>query len=169
MPPPRCVPGYLPTSGMSCLLLMKAVRAQRLPPCLRTVAQTRAHAMRWERFGPKFRVLVVGCGFHSGCWVFFGSPIMSMVPRCDVLGFKVPMRLFSRVDDYWHGYKLFCYAYYSNSVAHEAEFRHSKLGALQSSLPVYFCFLSLHSGFELRVCNCCLGGWCDAPALLHAG
>ena len=33
-----------------------------------------------------------------------------------------------RVEDYWVGYKLFCYAYYSHSVSHEFEFRLSKLG-----------------------------------------
>ena len=34
-----------------------------------------------------------------------------------------------RVEDYWHGYKLFCYAYYSHSLAHETEFRETKLGS----------------------------------------
>lgn len=27
-----------------------------------------------------------------------------------------------RVQDYWHGYKLFCYGFYSRSARHEAEF-----------------------------------------------
>lgn len=40
-----------------------------------------------------------------------------------------------RVEDYWVGYKLFCYAYYSHSVSHESEFRLSKLG---------WCFLHFH-------------------------
>ena len=34
-----------------------------------------------------------------------------------------------RVEDYWQGYKLFCYAYYLHSAQHESEFRESKLGA----------------------------------------
>lgn len=33
-----------------------------------------------------------------------------------------------RVDDYWLGYKLYCYAYYAHSFQHEAKFRQSKLG-----------------------------------------
>ena len=33
-----------------------------------------------------------------------------------------------RIQDYWEGYKLFCYAYYSHSFQHEHEFRVSKLG-----------------------------------------
>lgn len=37
-----------------------------------------------------------------------------------------------RVEDYWQGYKLFCFAYYSHSEEHEAEFRHSKLGSMNS-------------------------------------
>lgn len=40
-----------------------------------------------------------------------------------------------RVEDYWHGYKLFCYAFYSHSAAHESEFKDSKLGALLSCTP----------------------------------
>jgi hypothetical protein len=32
-----------------------------------------------------------------------------------------------RVDDYWFGYKLYCYAY-AHSFQHETEFRQSKLG-----------------------------------------
>lgn len=34
-----------------------------------------------------------------------------------------------RVQDYWEGYKLFCYAFYSHSAQHEIEFRQSKLGS----------------------------------------
>ena len=41
-----------------------------------------------------------------------------------------------RVEDYWHGYKLFCYSFYSHSVVHESEFRRSKLGA--ANLPKLF-------------------------------
>lgn len=31
-------------------------------------------------------------------------------------------------EDFWEGYKFFCYAYYSNSTAHELQFRETKLG-----------------------------------------
>lgn len=33
-----------------------------------------------------------------------------------------------RAEDYWVGYKLFCFAYYSHSVRHEAQFKATKLG-----------------------------------------
>jgi hypothetical protein len=33
-----------------------------------------------------------------------------------------------RAEDFWVGYKLFCYVFYSNSSEHEADFRESKLG-----------------------------------------
>ena len=33
------------------------------------------------------------------------------------------------VEDYWEGYKAFCYAYYSHSVPHESAFRATKLGS----------------------------------------
>ena len=34
-----------------------------------------------------------------------------------------------RPEDYWLGYKFFCYAYYSHSMQHESEFQHPKLGS----------------------------------------
>lgn len=34
----------------------------------------------------------------------------------------------SRAEDYWEGYKLFCYAYYSHSSQHETAFKETKLG-----------------------------------------
>ena len=44
-----------------------------------------------------------------------------------------------RVADYWEGYKLFCYAFYSHSSRHESEFEHTKLG---SCLSFGLCFVS---------------------------
>ena len=44
------------------------------------------------------------------------------------LGFIDCIACVCRVEDYWLGYKLFCYAYYSHSISHESEFRLSKLG-----------------------------------------
>ena len=43
-----------------------------------------------------------------------------------------------RVEDYWQGYKLFCYAYYSHSIQHESEFRLSKLGLSHCPCPLFF-------------------------------
>lgn len=43
-----------------------------------------------------------------------------------------------RVVDYWEGYKLFCYAFYSHSFQHEAEFEHSKLGSCFSFVVCFF-------------------------------
>jgi hypothetical protein len=52
----------------------------------------------------------------------------------------VTIRVFvCRVDDYWEGYKLFCYAFYSHSSQHELEFEHSKLGSL---ISIVVCFVS---------------------------
>ena len=34
-----------------------------------------------------------------------------------------------RPEDYWLGYKFFCFAYYSHSIQHEMEFQNSKLGS----------------------------------------
>lgn len=48
-------------------------------------------------------------------------------PVC--FGFVTKTRCFCRVADYWEGYKLFCFAYYSHSLQHETEFQHSKLGS----------------------------------------
>ena len=51
---------------------------------------------------------------------------------------------FCRVQDYWFGYKMFCYAFYSHSVEHESEFRDSKLGWWPSAfwhLARLFCFI----------------------------
>lgn len=38
-----------------------------------------------------------------------------------------------RAEDYWEGYKLFCYGYYSHSIQHEHEFRHCKLGSFMGA------------------------------------
>lgn len=74
-----------------------------------------------------------------------------------------------RVDDYWHGYKLFCYAFYSHSAAHEAEFKDSKLGASLSCTPrsLLFCLCT----FRCRLLCGVLPGVCltSPPARLLAG
>ena len=50
-----------------------------------------------------------------------------------------------RIEDYWEGYKLFCYAYYSHSMQHESEFRETKLGSFFHSTNwfVVWCFFPL--------------------------
>lgn len=57
-----------------------------------------------------------------------------------------------RAEDYWQGYKLFFYAFYSHSEAHESEFRTSKLGgflciASRWNLPPFTGLLLLGCGF----------------------
>jgi hypothetical protein len=46
------------------------------------------------------------------------------------------------ISEWRISYKLYCYAYFLNSVAHEAEFRNSKLGASQTPKPTELCFAS---------------------------
>jgi hypothetical protein len=128
-----------------------------LSPCRSTIAAPRG---QWpcpaDVFFAKFRVMFVREGVIKGLGCFCGLVWVNSPFNCDVLCFNVPRRLFFRVDDYWHGYKLFCYAYYSNSVAHEGNFRRSKLGALQSTLSNCICFVSLRSQFGIHVSNLCL-------------
>ena len=55
--------------------------------------------------------------------------IANILSMCENLVFAIELQTcVCRVDDYWLGYKLFCYAYYAHSFQHEAEFRQSKLG-----------------------------------------
>jgi hypothetical protein len=52
----------------------------------------------------------------------------------------VTVRIFDyRIADYWEGYKLFCYAFYSHSLQYEIEFEHSKLG---SCFSIAICLVS---------------------------
>ena len=53
-----------------------------------------------------------------------------------------------RVEDFWRGYKLFCFAYYSHSAHHVVEFRHSKLGASLSFLPCCSGILTANCTFD---------------------
>ena len=41
---------------------------------------------------------------------------------CALLVFVTVRQSLVRVEDYWEGYKLFCYSYYSHLVPHEEEF-----------------------------------------------
>lgn len=66
---------------------------------------------------------------HSAT-VVLASAVEHFVNRRCYLVPTLLLLFLCRVDDYWLGYKLFCYAYYSRSVQHEAAFRGSKLGRL---------------------------------------
>lgn len=59
-----------------------------------------------------------------------------------------------RVEDYWLGYKMFCYAYYSNSAAHESEFRHSKLGSFPAFTPCFDIFVFAFHPSSVHVPQC---------------
>ena len=89
-----------------------------------------------------------------------------------------------RVEDYWLGYKLFCYAYYSHLIRHESEFRESKLGwwlspiCLFSALMYLFSVLSMLSWMDVWDCflrlsamvvlhrSTCLATSCSFPSSL---
>lgn len=64
----------------------------------------------------------------SVCW-FWSQSVCLTVRFCALLVLVAVRQTLRRVEDYWEGYKLFCYSYYSHSVAHEEEFRRCKLGA----------------------------------------
>ena len=74
-------------------------------------------------------------------------------------------------EDFWHGYKLFCYAFYSHSEPHEAEFRATKLGAFfelhrfRLSFPVVF---ALRRG-PVACCVCELQLTCCSRSCREAG
>lgn len=84
------------------------------------------HCDAW--FGLCWAHLPVCVDTHSGTIVLPSNLHHFVNTRCNLLPILL-WHLVCRVDDYWLGYKLFCYAYYSRSVQHEAEFRESKLGA----------------------------------------
>ena len=67
--------------------------------------------------------------------------------------FHIDLRMYvCRAEDYWEGYKLFCYAYYSHSLRHELEFHQSKLG---SSMSWFSSFLGFPEFvYPANVCYC---------------
>lgn len=86
-------------------------------------------------------------------------PPKSFVHSC-VIELNPPPLLFvtlqsflCRVADYWEGYKLFCYAFFSHSSRHESEFQHSKLGScLTFGAFFIFCPPLCHLPLSNRVC-----------------
>jgi hypothetical protein len=88
----------------------------------------------------------LACAGHICLWV--SSPALELLcwlRTCNTLLTHAVIwpillwHLVCRVDDYWLGYKFFCYAYYSRSVQHEAEFRESILGACFFPPSCIFC------------------------------
>ena len=80
------------------------------------------------------------------------SMVCALPALCRVNNCHIEFRLCAcRVKDYWQGYKLFCFAYYSHSKEHEAEFRHSKLGLEILPSPFFSCLCSplLHALFSV--------------------
>ena len=69
--------------------------------------------------------------------------------------FRVYAQSLCRPADYWHGYKLFCYAYFSHFVPHEAEFRATKLGRYPSSPLRWIFFQPAISSAGLFSCVLC--------------
>ena len=65
-----------------------------------------------------------------------------------------------RVEDYWEGYKLFCYAYYSHSLQHEYAFKQSKLGLWFCLYfpPMQTSFLIILHG-QRQTCQCIVHSW----------
>ena len=73
----------------------------------------------------RFEVLVLW--FSSSSFAF--PPTTELCdPHSMCSGFIDCLVCVCRVEDYWLGYKLFCYAYYSHSVTHQNKFKVSKLG-----------------------------------------
>ena len=91
--------------------------------CGQTVACAGSQGLRCYLAVPVQFVSVQEAGLcvwtHRG-WHSLLACVESTDSQC--LGF------FCRAEDFWQGYKLFSYAYYSHSRAHEAEFLATKLG-----------------------------------------
>lgn len=94
--------------------------------------------------GLKIKVPSLRNLFHS-CAPLPATHVLTIV--CSVI---LPLALcVYRAEDYWIGYKLFCFAYYLNSRQHEAEFEHSKLGQFIHCRARH-CALSFSSSFNSK-------------------
>lgn len=84
------------------------------------------------------------CVHHLNCGYCVFSRFLAGCWRLRFPNFRERLH---RVEDFWQGYKLFSYTYYSHSVRHESEFRDSKLGTWLPCIPVHnpslFVLLSL--------------------------
>ena len=76
------------------------------------------------------------------------------------------------IQDYWEGYKLFCYAYYSHSMQHEYDFQQSKLGSLLAYSICFFRWvagmlpLSWHVCFDVQATSQTLRPLCFSTGQL---
>ena len=96
-------------------------------------------------------------GLHTMGWFFYMYVVlvtrlwMCMFWMCSAMSTCVDFLFMNfriyvcRVEDYWQGYKLFCYAYYSHSLQHESEF--SNPNWVRAFAPL-FVFLWLFIGFS---------------------
>lgn len=120
--------------------------------------------------GPQpFLLLGLGPGV---CACLFSSHLLCLTPQFGALLVFVAVRQsLLRVEDYWEGYKLFCYSYYSHSVPHEVEFRRCKLGAFFWRPPLLFSpwhvFLLLVPCMRACTCYECLCLISSLPSLLQ--
>ena len=124
--------------------------ASMVPPAVPATRRCRLPIPSFHRFPPfvsQFRMQSLSVGFarlHTP-WVFFfhcaGCACRSLHQRaCPSLAARSTASANQTVcvhslQDYWEGYKIFCYGYYSNSVRHAAEFRDTKLGVCLCRLP----------------------------------
>jgi hypothetical protein len=115
--------------------------------------------------------LLLGLG-PDVCACLFSSHLLCLTPQFGALLVFVAVRQsLLRVEDYWEGYKLFCYSYYSHSVPHEVEFRRCKLGAFFWRPPLLFnpwhVFLLLVPCMRACTCYECLCLISSLPSLLQ--
>ena len=76
---------------------------------------------------------------YTHCWWQFCASAVRCSVACLLMLVSCEC-MFVGWKNYWQGYKLFCYVYYSHSLQHESQFRHSKLG---SCIPYSHCFQAI--------------------------
>ena len=76
--------------------------------------------------------------FHSHSIVGLQAMKVPHESTCSNSWFVIFWIYVCRVEDYWEGYKLFCYAYYLHSFQHESEFQQSELGSWFCSINLVF-------------------------------
>ena len=99
---------------------------------------------------------------HICCCQYWGGALSCMLSAHMVFSFIVFRVCVCRARDYWQGYKLFCYAYYSHSALHESEFRQSKLGSCTTSTLFGFIRV-LGLGIELAIQSIVLSYYIEMP------
>ena len=135
------------------------LRVQCSPVCMRDSRIVAiCNAMFWPACSDRFRVRLQQATHAMfsirGCKMIvlaFGE--FEQCSRAGMCDFDFRCSL-CRVEDYWLGYKMFCYAYYSNSAAHESEFRHSKLGSFPAFTPCFDIFVFAFHPSSVHVPQC---------------